>query len=323
MLLTEARDLWLGELRTNGASVYTLHNYQTATKIGLKTFVKRHQIPETELTLEAVTRDGVIDALAGYSEYTDTATGEVRRRSPNSLSGLYTGLRSFFSWCVDTGKLHRNPMAQVKRPKTPGRIPKALDANQCQLLLEAARTSGNKQRDTLMVLIGLTMGLRLAELTTIRPEDFHPSIEAPTHLRIIGKGNKERLVPVPRVVNDALQIWLPLRDQQLRGRQATAETLILSQRRNQQGRMDATRDTVGQVYERLLTNAGLKQKGRRVHVARHSFAMLVLEAGADVVTVSELLGHSSIATTHIYIKANPARMMDAVEANPLANRDSE
>jgi site-specific recombinase XerD len=64
--------------------------------------------------------------------------------------------------------------------------------------------------------------------------------------------------------------------------------------------------------------AELKQKGRRAHVTRPSFATLVLEAGTDIVTVAELLGHSSIAVTNVYVKANPERMMAAVEANPLA-----
>jgi site-specific recombinase XerD len=211
-------------------------------------------------------------------------------------------------------------MARIKRPKPPVRVPKAMDADQCRRLLAAAGTSRAKERDTLMLLIGLTMGLRLTEITSIRPEDFHQSTGAPTHLRIIGKGNKERLVPVPQVVRDALEVWLPVREAQLERRGATADTLFISQRVAPDGTMNATRYTVGEPYERLLIAAGLRKKGRRVHVARHSFATLVLEAGTDIVTLSELLGHSSIAITNIYVRANPERMMAAVEANPLARR---
>ena len=180
MLLIDARDLWLGELRTNGASTYTLRNYRSATDTGVQVFARRRQKPESEITLDGLTRDDIVDTLAGYAEYQHPSSGEIRRRSASSLSALYTGLRSLFSWCVQTGKLDRHPMAQIKRPKTPGRVPKALGSDQCRQLLEAARTTRNPQRDTLMVLIGLTMGLRLTELTAIRPGDFHPSPGTPT-----------------------------------------------------------------------------------------------------------------------------------------------
>jgi len=83
---------------------------------------------------------------------------------------------------------------------------------------------------------------------------------------VLGKGNKERLIPVPGVVRDALTAWLPVRASQLERWDATAETLLLTQR-VRAGRLDVSRDTVGQIWERLLDSAGLKQKGRRVHVA--------------------------------------------------------
>lgn len=320
MLALEARDSWLGELATNGASPWTIRNYTAVTNTALGVMAKRHQVDAASLELSAIDRDDAVAALAAYVESVDPVTGKSRKRSQSTLASFATGLRSFFSWCVETEKLDRNPMARVKRPKAPVRVPKAMGAEQCQKLIESAAQSRAPERDTLMVLLGLTMGMRLAEMASAKPEDLFPSLNEPTHLRILGKGNKERLVPVPQVVRDALTAWLPVREAQLLRWETTAETLFLSQRKGQDGTLNASRDTVGQVYERLLESAGLKQKGRRVHVARHSFATLVLEAGADILTVSELLGHASIATTHIYVKANPQRMMAAVEANPLATR---
>ena len=269
------------------------------------------------LRVDAVDRDDVVAVLALYAQ-PDDGKARVERRSQSTLTTYSTALRSFFSWCVETEKIDRNPMARAKRPKAPVRVPKAMDAAQCQRLIDAASVSRSVDRDRLMLFLGMTMGLRLSEITSVRVADFEPSVEASTHLRVIVKGNKERLVPVPQVVRDALTVWLVVRTETLERRGCTAEALFLSQRVGLSGSLDATRDTVGQVFSRLLDAAGLKEKGRRVHVARHSFATLILESGADILTVSELLGHASIATTHIYVKANPARMAAAVEANPLA-----
>jgi site-specific recombinase XerD len=315
MKAVSARNLWLGDLSTNGASPWTNRNYTSATDGAFSTIAERRQVAAGELG--AVDRDDMVASLAVYVERTD-ASGVKRKRSQSTMSAFATALRSFFTWCVETEKIERNPMARVKRPKQPIRVPMAMGAEQCQQILDAAGKSRSPERDTLMVLLGLTMGLRLAEIASVEPVDFHPTLAEPTHLRVVGKGNKERRVPIPQVVRDALAAWLPVRDAHLARWGASAETLFLSQRVHHDDSMDVTRETVGQVYERALKAAGLQQKGRRVHVARHSFATLVLEAGADIVTTVELLGHSSIAVTNVYVKANPERMMTAVEANPLA-----
>jgi site-specific recombinase XerD len=321
MNLVDARDLWLAELSTNGASRWTLRNYKGATDEAFTAITDRRGTQPDQVDITTVDRDDVVAAMAAYAETVDPTTGVVRRRAQSTLATYSTALRSFFAWCVETEKIDRNPMARVKRPKAPVRVPKAMDAAQCRKLLEAAGTSRTKERDTLMLLMGLTMGLRLAELAGARPSDFHPSTDSATHLRIIGKGNKERLVPVPGVVRTALAAWLPVRTAQLARRGVGATTLFLSQRLGADGTLDAGRHTVAETYDKLLTVAGLKQKGRRVHVARHSFATLLLEAGTDIVALSELLGHSSIAVTNVYVKSNPERMMAAVEANPLAHPD--
>ena len=320
MKASSATDLCLGELRTNGASEWTIRNYRRSMSVALAHIAARRGVLACDVELGAIDRDDMVSALADYTEPFETAGGVTRKRSQPTLATHATALRSFFSWCVETEKLDRSPMARVKSPKPPVRVPKAMGSEQCLLLMESATSSRYPERDLLMVRIGLTMGLRLSELAGVSLEDFHPSVVEPTHLRIIGKGDKERLVPVPQLVREGLASWLPVRAARLASAGMQAETLFISQR-SHNGSLNATRDTVGQVFSRLLKSAGLEQKGRRVHVARHSFATLVLEAGADVLTVSELLGHASIATTHLCIKANPARMMNAVEANPIAKLD--
>jgi site-specific recombinase XerC len=222
MRAVEARDLWLEEISTNGSSTWTTRNYRATTERALSLVAQRAGIELTDLELEGIDRDDIVAALADYAEETDPTTGVRRRRAQSSLATYSTALRAFFSWCVETEKIDRNPMARIKRPKPPIRVPKAMDADQCRRLLDAATQSRARERDTLMLLMGLTMGMRLAEITTTRPESFHPSTGDPTHLRIIGKGNKERLVPVPAVVRDALAAWLPVRAAHLERRQASA-----------------------------------------------------------------------------------------------------
>lgn len=313
MKAVKAQDLWLAELSVNGASPYTLRNYRSATGIALDTIAERRGCGVSSVTLETIDRDDMVAVLAAYAE----GTGGVRR-AQSTLSTFATALRAFLAWCVDTEKIERNPMAKVKQPKSPTRVPKALSVEQCMRLIEAARASRTPERDTLAVLLGLAMGLRLSEIASIRLADLQPSADTPTHLQVIGKGDKERRVPVPETVRSALAAWLSVRLAHLEASGSEASTLLISQRARPDGTRDAGRETVSQIYKRLIDAAGLKQKGRRVHVARHSFATLLLESGADIAAVGQLLGHSSIATTHVYVRASAERMMAAVEASPLA-----
>lgn len=316
-----ARDLWLAELRTSGASPYTLRNYRTSTAEAFRLIARRHLITVTELTLRDITRDDVVSALESYRNYDGKDTQRLAERAPGTISSFYTANRAFYAWCVETEKLVRTPMLRIKAPKVGKRVPKAMSEDECRLLLEAAGMSRSPERDRLVVMLGLTMGLRLAEMVRLEHSSFLPSSAEATHMRVIGKGDKERVVPVPQVVRDALKAYLPKRDAQLECQKQKTGALLLSQRPTR-GDVSATRDTVGQIYDRLLLDAGLKERGRRVHVARHSFATHVLDAGADILSVSELLGHANVNTTQIYLRINPERLTAAVEASALTRLDN-
>ncbi len=125
------------------------------------------------------------------------------------------------------------------------------------------------------------------------------------------------VLPVPQVVRDALAAYLPVRSERLARFGASASTLLLAQR-PVGGDLSAGRDTVSQIFDRLLRAGGLKQPGRRFHAALHSFATHVLASGADILSVSELLGHANVSATQIYLKVDPVRLAAAVEGNPLA-----
>jgi len=117
-------------------------------------------------------------------------------------------------------------------------------------------------------------------------------------------------------VVEALQRYLPIRARG-QARFGTVETGLFLCPRGGWSTVDAPRYQLGQVFERLVQAAGIKEPGRRVHSTRHSFATHVLAGGADILSVSDLLGHSSVATTQVYLKVDPIRLSAAVRDNPL------
>lgn len=315
MILT-ARTLWLSELSNSGASPRTIDNYRAATGEAFKSFASHHKKPLSKLLVAEITRDDIVSAVAAHRHRPDGRTGEKVDRAASSSSSFFTAVRSFFAWCVTTEKLAVSPAVSVKRPKTPTRVPKAMSAEECKDLLHAAKLSREPERDTLAVLLGLTMGLRLAEMAELSTVSFLPTMQQPTHLRVFGKGSKERVVPVPAAVCVAVSAYAPVRNRRLGADRSTK--LFISQR-STSGVSAMTREGLGRAFDRLICAAGLKTPGRRVHVSRHSFATHVLAAGADILAVSELLGHTSVATTQVYLKVDPQRLLSAVAANPLAH----
>jgi len=312
----KAQDLWLSECSLSGASPYTVSSYKSLTSEALSHIASRHGKKTSALDIAHITRDDVVSALASYQSRPDKRSGQPVTRSASSVSTFHGALRSFFAWCVETEKLSTSPMSRVKTPRTPTRVPKAMSPEDCQALMRVADSSKTPERDRLALLLGLGMGLRLGEMATLTLESFRPSLDYPELLRVKGKGDKERVVPVPAQAVAALANYLPWRTAFLAEKKGTASTLFVSSR-SDSGAYDVSRAGLGEVFERLVQASGLKVSGRRVHATRHSFATHVLGGGADVTEVSELLGHASVATTQIYLKVDPARLAAAVDNNTL------
>jgi integrase/recombinase XerD len=320
LLLTHTRDAWLTELRVRSSSPRTISRYRAVTDEAFTTFTARHHSSFDELTIDDVTRDDVVAAIAAYRFRGDGRSGVAVERSGASVAAFDVALRSFFTWCVETDKLVRSPMTALRAPRKPVRIPRAMSIDECHDLLDVAGDSRWSERDRLIVLLAMTMGLRLSELAGLSPTQFFPSLDDPQQLRVLGKGDKERLVPIPDAVRSALLAYLPTRDARLAAG-ARASKLLLSQRARN-GCQDITVAGVGQVFDRVLAGADLKQPGRRAHVLRHSFATHMLTSGAaDLLTTQTLLGHESVATTQIYLKVDPGQLVAGIENNPLANFD--
>lgn len=318
-----ARSLWLQELQLRSCSPATLRTYQQHLGEALKSIALHEGVAESGMTLEHITRDSIISMLSEYRTRTDGRNGTKTTRSPASVRQRLGTIKSFLTWCVLTEKITRNNAMSVRAPKIPQRVPKALDVQTCAEIIDAAQRTRWPQRDRLMALAGFTMGLRLAEITSITLGALTPAPETATHLTIVGKGSKERVVPVTKVFREALGEYLPTRTSLLEAHGTDTDKLFLSRRptmRSGEVDLDITVDGVGQVYERILTLADKKSKGARCHVSRHSWAASAVSSKVfDLEETRRLLGHSSIATTQIYLSTNIDTMSSAAETHPLSN----
>ncbi len=208
-----------------------------------------------------------------------------------------SALRSFFKYLVEKKIITSDPIAGISGPKVGKHMPVFLTVDEVFSLLEAP---GKKDRfmlrDIAILELLYSTGMRVAELvsTDLLSLDFRSEM-----LRVTGKGNKERLVPVGRPAAHAVQQWLGLRDQLIadrsrRGREVEKDALFLNGRG---GRL--TTRSVERIVKAYGERAGIPQIVTP-HALRHSYATHLLEMGADLRSVQELLGHASLSTTQRY-----------------------
>ena len=226
-----------------------------------------------------------------------------------SIARALSALRGLFRHEIRHGRLRENPVADVRAPKSPKRLPRTLDVDQTSRLLDAAPDEPLLVRDLAMWELAYSCGLRVSELAALDP----PALDLRAgEVRVLGKGRKERIVPVGEKAISAVARWLPLRAALL----AAEETALFVGRR---GRRIAVREI------QLRLKAWARQQGLDVplhpHMLRHSFATHLLESSGDLRAVQELLGHSDIRTTQVYTHLDfqhLARVYDA--AHPRARR---
>jgi integrase/recombinase XerD len=217
--------------------------------------------------------------------------GDGRPYRASSVVRTLSAVRSFHRFLLREGGAERDPSAGVVRPRLPRSLPRPLSVEDVQRLLGAspeATAVGKRDRAILETLYGA--GLRVSELTGLDVDDV--DLEEGS-VRVLGKGGKERDVPLGRFACDAVSAYVTRARPQLVSARSRA-ALFLNQRG---GRL--TRQGVAGILGKAVAAAGVD---RRVtpHTLRHSFATHLLEGGADVRVVQELLGHASVATTQVY-----------------------
>ncbi len=224
----------------------------------------------------------------------ETVRQYVARRHRRGLGGRslqreLSALRSFFRHLLRYGELAHNPAAEVRAPRAPRPLPKTLDVEQAARLVAVPGDDPLAVRDRAILELFYSSGLRLAELLALNLSDAADLLQG--RVRVTGKGNKTREVPVGRHAVAALQAWLRERQG---WKPVDAEALFLSR----QGRRLSPRA----VQARLRRHARERgiEGGAHPHMLRHSFASHLLESSGDLRAVQELLGHADISTTQIY-----------------------
>ncbi|MEE0664429.1 MAG: tyrosine recombinase XerC [Collinsella bouchesdurhonensis] len=235
--------------------------------------------------------------------------------APRTLAAHLSAIRSLYRWLNIEEIIDKDPAAALQSPKLPSTLPIVLSTSQLDLLFDAVdgSTPGGVRDGTMLELL-IASGARISELARLCLNDFDRSHQA---LRLLGKGSKERIVPLYNKAFDSLDIYVRQARLALLEKahcsQSDTNRLFISDR----GRpMDAA--ALRRRFDLLVRKAGLPA-GITPHTMRHTYATVLLEGGADLRSVQELLGHSSLSTTQIYTHVSPERLRTAIhQAHPRA-----
>jgi site-specific recombinase XerD len=215
-------------------------------------------------------------------------------------------IRSFFNYlCNKTHQIEENPCKDIDSPKTQKSLPHYLTLKESISLLDAV-DGAHRERDYCILTLFLNCGLRISELTGLNLSDIQDD-----HLRVLGKGNKVRVVYLNDACKDALRGYLQTR-RKVSGK--AADALFLSGQNNR-----ISRSTVHHLVKKYLSMAGLDASQYSAHKLRHTAATLMLQNGVDVKSVQEVLGHEHLNTTEIYTHIDNESLRTAAKANPLSH----
>ena len=228
--------------------------------------------------------------------------------SPASRARKLSALKSFYKYLtVRTKQLDDSPVADLEYPKLRKSLPKYLTLQESAALLQAV-SGQNQARDYAILMLFLNCGIRRSELVGLNLTDVYED-----RIRVVGKGNKERIVYFGTACRKAIDAYLVLRNK-----------VILSDNRALFGSRNGNRISVTAVHrlvEKALIKAGLDATQFSAHKLRHTAATMMLSGGVDVKTVQEVLGHENLNTTQIYTHIENTELKIAAEANPLSKLD--
>ena len=260
-------------------------------------FVRTVTLSEVYEYLAFLSRDRVKNQRSHDAEYGLGAASRARK---------IASIKSFYKYLtVKANLLEDNPVQELDSPKLPKTLPRYLSLAESERLLESV-DSRHRERDYCILCIFLNCGLRISEIVGLNLSDLRSD-----HLRVFGKGSKERVVYLNDATADAINRYLLVR------RQVNAvdrNALFLSNRRTR-----ISREAVHSMVKNSLLKAGLDASKYSAHKLRHTAATLMLQNGVDVRTLQELLGHEHLNTTQIYTHVDNTDLRIAASANPLGH----
>ena len=228
--------------------------------------------------------------------------------SASSRARKLSSIKSFFKYLtVRTKQLADNPVADLEYPKLRKSLPKYLTLQESAALLNAV-SGPNEKRDYAILMLFLNCGIRRSELVGLNLSDVYED-----RIRVVGKGNKERIVYFGSSCRKAIDAYLPERQKK-----------VLSDNRALFGSRDNNRISVTAVHrlvKKAMLQAGLDASQFSAHKLRHTAATMMLSGGVDIKTVQEVLGHENLNTTQIYTHIESTELKIAAEANPLSKLD--
>lgn len=242
----------------------------------------------SEFIAVAKAKDPEAIGLTVVNRYIDNLSKSGRK--PSTIARKISSLKRFFQYLRDNGVIKENPASLLSAPKIVRYHPHYLSPSEIESILENIDTStsmGKRDRAVIELLYG--SGLRISELINLKISDIEFEAQ---FIRVLGKGDKERLVPMGEFAREAVEIYLRARDRTKAG--ATSNILFINRIGDKFSRV-----SLWKLVKKVALRAGISKRVTP-HTFRHSFATHMLEGGADLRIVQEMLGHADISTTQIY-----------------------
>jgi len=241
-----------------------------------------------------------------------------RGLSARSVARRLSALRQFMGWAIEDGLRTDNPCRWIDNPSLPASLPKSLREDEVEKLIaaaEAIRPAGVSLRAVAMLEILYATGLRVSELVHLRVAQFR---RRPETIMVVGKGGRERLVPLGMAAQRAAANWLEVRD--ATPAYILSDYMFPADPPTTDGAA-MNRHQFAQLLKRIASEAQIDPRRVTPHKLRHSFATHMLNRGADLRSLQSLLGHADISTTQIYTASRPDRLAGLVaNAHPLASK---